>query len=287
MVAYRIAVLSDIHASLTALDVVLGAVEQFAPLDAILVAGDFTYGPNQPATITRMRESRVIAIRGNADIDLLNFADGKSPDFMYTLKQFSLIRWSLDNTTSESLDFLRDLPEQRVVTLPGVDPIRLVHGSPRDINESLDAEKHPTLLGEVLKALSEPILVFGHTHRPLIKTQDGRLALNPGAVSMAVGMPATAYFAILEWPVSADHWQAHLHHVSYNPQELMNEFADSSLLDISPLGQLILATSLTGKNVGLKYMQYALTLAKASGCGDLPYIPDALWEEAAKTYSSY
>lgn len=284
MTAYRIAVLSDIHASLTALDAVLEAIEQFAPLETFLVAGDFTYGPNQPATITRMRERGVIAIRGNGDIDLLNFADGKSPVFLNTLKQFSLIRWSLDNTNSESLDFLRNLPEQRIVTLPDADPIRLVHGSPRDANESLDPEKHPGRLDDVLKTLSEPLLVFGHSHRSLIKAQDGRLAINPGAVSMAVDMPLTACFAILEWSASAHHWQGHLHRVSYDSKAFINEFAGSGLLDINPLGQLLLDSALTGKNVGIDYMHYVTELAKASGCGELPYIPDAIWEQAAKTY---
>ena len=272
------------YASLTALDAVLGAVEQFAPLDAVLVAGDFTYGPNQPATIARLRERRVIAVRGNGDVDLLDFAGGSSPAYLHTLKQFSLIRWALANTNPETLDFLRDLPQQRVVTLPGADPIRLVHGSPRDIYELLDVEKHPGMLDEVLEALSEPVLVFGHTHRALIKTDNGRLAINPGAVSMAIGIPAAAYFAILEWPASEDHWLAHLHHVAYNPEALIKEFAGSGLLDIGPLGHLLLATSLTGKNVGVDFMQYAFGLAIASGCGGLPDIPDDLWEQAAKTY---
>jgi len=226
----------------------------------------------------------VIAIPGNGDVDLLNFAGGGSPDYLHTLKQFSLIRWALANTNSETLDFLRDLPQQRVVTLPGASPIRLVHGSPRDIYESLDVEEHPGMLDEVLESLSEPVLVFGHTHRPVIKNQNGRLAINPGAVSMAIGIPAAAYFAILEWPASADHWSAHLHHVCYNPEALMKEFEDSGLLDINPLGRVLLATSLTGMNAGGGFMQHALGLAKASGCGGLPYIPDDLWEQAAKTY---
>lgn len=284
MPAYRVAVLSDIHACLTPLNTVLDAVEQFSPLDAVLVAGDFTYGPNQPATITRLCERGVLAVRGNGDVDLLNFADGKSPVYQQTARQFSLIRWSCANTTVDSLNFLRSLPEQRTLILPGADPIRLVHGSPRDVSEFLDPERVPGRLDEVLRTLPEAVLVFGHTHKALLHTQNGRLAVNPGAVSMAIGLPATAYFAILEWSDALNRWQAQLYHVPYDPDLLIKEFSDSGLLDVSPLGPLLLDSALTGKNAASQYMQRVIELAKASGCGESPYIPDAVWEHAAKMF---
>jgi putative phosphoesterase len=285
MPPYRLAVLSDIHASITALDAVLGALETFLPLDAILIAGDFTYGPSQPATLARLSERQVIAVRGNGDLDLLNFAGGKSPAYMQTLKQFSLIRWSLANTTPEALDFLQNLPEQRVIALPGAAPIRLVHGSPRDINETLSTEKNPGRLEHVLTDVPEPVLVFGHTHQALIYLRNRKLALNPGAVSMALGKPATAHFAILKWSEMADRWQAHLSHVSYDANALQQEFADSGLLHIGPLGRLLLATSLTGKSAGVDFMRNAFNLSAAAGYGGLPYIPDEFWERADEMFS--
>jgi putative phosphoesterase len=284
MTSYRLAVLSDIHANLTALDTVLSVLDRFAPLDAILVAGDFTYGPSQPETLARLVERRVIAVRGNGDVDLLNFADGKSPAYMQTLQQFTLIRWALANTTPDALDFLRKLPEQQVITFPGADPIRLVHGSPRDVNENLNPDENPALLNQVLATLSEPVLVFGHSHQPLKKEWGGRLALNPGAVSMAIGRPATAYFAILEWPDQGTGWQAELHSVPYDLESHRKEFVKSGLLAIGPLGPLLFATSQTGNNVGVDYMHYAFALAKEAGYGELPYVPDDIWEQAAKNY---
>jgi predicted phosphodiesterase len=148
------------------LEAVLKALDQFDPLNAILVAGDFTYGPSQPATLARLQERQLIAICGNGDVDLLNFADGKLPDYMQTLKQFSLIRWSLAKTTPGVLTFLRELPEQRVIKLPGADSIRLVHGSPEGFKENISSDENPALENKVLAEISEPVIVFGHTHQP-------------------------------------------------------------------------------------------------------------------------
>lgn len=284
MFSYRIAVLSDVHASLTALDAVLRALDAFAPLDAILVAGDLTYGPSQSATVARLREYNVNAVRGNGDVDLLNFVDGKMPAYMESLDQFALIRWSRANTTVETLDYLRQLPEQLVFSLPGADSIRMVHGSTQDVNESLSPEKNPDALDREMSTIKEPVLVFGHTHQPLKKITNGKLALNPGAVSMAIGIPMTAYFAILEWSENTAFWQAKHCHIPYPPESYKQEFVTSGLLDVVPLGPLLLATSETGKSLGVDFMRYVLTMKKRAGCGDLPYIPDEIWSQAQKTF---
>lgn len=284
MTHYRIALLSDIHATITALDAVLEDIEQFAPLDLVVIAGDFTYGPSQTLTIERLSSYPVVAVLGNGDVELLEYADGKAPAYKKWLKQFSLIRWSFETTNHNALAFLRGLPEQRIITLPGADPIRLVHGSPRRINEHLGPEESPNRLEEVMNDLAEPVLVFGHTHRPLLIRQNNWLAVNPGAVSMAVGKPATAYYAILDWLEFNQCWEAHPFTVPYDPEAVTKEFADSGLLDVAPLGPLLLDTCLKGESVGVSYMRYALGLAKESGCDIFPYIPDDIWELAAQTY---
>lgn len=284
MPAYRIAVLSDIHACLTALEAVLDALRAFEPLDALLAAGDFTYGPNQPATLARLRERGAIAVLGNGDVDLLDFASGRAPVYTKHLKQFSLIRWTREHTTSEALDFLGGLPRQRVIHFSGAAPIRMVHGSPRDVNESLSAERNPGLLGATMAGLAEPVLVFGHTHQPLNLVVDGKLALNPGAVGMAKGAPSTAYFAVMEWPGAGEGWRAALHQVPYSPHALREEFAASGMLENGPLERLLLATSLTGTDVGVEFMRRAYALSAQAGFADLPYLPDEVWEQAARTF---
>lgn len=100
---------------------------------------------------------------------------------------------------------------------------------------------------------------------------------------MAVGQPTTAHFSILEWSDSSQHWKAHLHQTPYESSKLIREFSESGLLDVHPFGRLLLDAALTGKDVAGPYMLRIKEMANASGCGDLPYIPDAIWEQAQKT----
>ncbi len=88
-------------------------------------------------------------------------------------------------------------------------------------------------------------------------------------------------------PTSSDSlhcWQAHLHNVSYDPEILSKEFSDSGFLDVNPFGRLLLDSALTGKNVASQYMQRVVELSKASGYGELAYIPDAIWEQAQENF---
>ncbi len=61
----RIAVLSDIHANLVALDAVLGAL---GAVDAVWQLGDVVgYGPEPDAVVARLRELKAVGVRGNHD----------------------------------------------------------------------------------------------------------------------------------------------------------------------------------------------------------------------------
>ena len=63
----RFGIVSDIHANLEALDVVLGEIDA-AKVDALLCLGDIVgYGPNPNECCDRLRERNCIAIAGNHD----------------------------------------------------------------------------------------------------------------------------------------------------------------------------------------------------------------------------
>lgn len=231
MLPFRIAVLSDIHAHRVPLEAVLHDLDHHNPVNAILVAGDLTYGPSQPETVERLQDRKVLAIRGNSDLELLNFAGGRLPGYTQHLKHFSLVRWSLAHTTPDAMAFLHSLPEQRVFSHPRTAPIRLVHGSPRRINEIIHPDQDPSLLDLALSLISEPVLVFGHSHIPSSTARNGRLALNPGAVAMGIGQPCCASYAVLQWDETAGRWRSSHHRVPYSEEALRQEYVASGFLD--------------------------------------------------------
>ena len=77
-------------------------------------------------------------VRGNNENYLLRFDFGQSPRLVaYQLTNGHLFAGSINTWMNTLLRIIRALPEQRVITPPGKDPIRVVHGSPRDPNEHL------------------------------------------------------------------------------------------------------------------------------------------------------
>jgi predicted phosphodiesterase len=147
MVNYKLAILADIHGNLPAFEAVMLDLKQHAPLDAILVAGDITGGPGQQAILHVLMESQAVMIQGNGEQRIARLADGSAPDYYYTAHQFSLPRWAHEHLTKEQRSLLCALPEQRVFSLPGVDPIRIVHGSLRKVDELIlpNLDCHPNL----------------------------------------------------------------------------------------------------------------------------------------------
>lgn len=76
---------------------------------------------------------------------------------------------------------MRELPFDLRFELGGR-RIRLVHGSPRKVNEYLFEDK-PARTFERIAAGSEcDVLVFGHTHKPWIREYGGVLFVNCGSV---------------------------------------------------------------------------------------------------------
>ncbi len=75
----RIAVLSDIHGNLAALQAVLTDLED-QEVDEVLIGGDLAEGGRQPMEVLDLLMARKWpAVVGNGDILLLELAEGKQP----------------------------------------------------------------------------------------------------------------------------------------------------------------------------------------------------------------
>jgi predicted phosphodiesterase len=139
----RVAVITDIHANLAALEAVLEAIERTG-VDALYCGGDLVgYGPH-PNDVCRLIEKRGIpTIYGNYDYaiarDLEDCGCAYRDQHDRELGQLS-VAWTLEHTDQQSKDFMRGLPFDLRFEL-GRRRIRLVHGSPRKVNEYLFKDK--------------------------------------------------------------------------------------------------------------------------------------------------
>lgn len=180
----RLAIFSDIHGNLQALDAVLADIRADRP-DAIYCLGDLVgYGANPNEVTERIHSERFPTIMGNYD-DGVGF-DRDECGCAYREEaerargQRSL-EWTKAHTTAENKAFLRALkPEIRIE--PDRRRVLLVHGSPRKMNEYLFEDRPASSFERLAASSNADLIVFGHTHKPYVKDVNGVRFVNVGSV---------------------------------------------------------------------------------------------------------
>jgi putative phosphoesterase len=180
----RIAIFSDLHGNSAATEAVLAAIDAERP-DAVYCLGDLVgYGARPNETIALIRERGIPTIMGNYD-DGVGF-DRDDCGCAYTdpeeeaRGQESLF-WTRVETTPENKAYLRTLVPEIRFEAEGV-RFRLVHGSPRRMNEYLFEDRDPRSLARIAQGADADVLVFGHTHKPWVRQIEGVLFVNEGSV---------------------------------------------------------------------------------------------------------
>ena len=107
------------------------------------------------------------------------------------------VDWTLAHTDQPSKDFMRELPFDLRFELGGK-RVRLVHGSPRKVNEYLFEDKPAKTFERIAAGADCDVLVFGHTHKPWVREYGGVLFVNCGSVGKPKDGDARAGFAVLE-----------------------------------------------------------------------------------------
>ena len=295
--AYRIAVLADIHGNLQALDAVLDDLKKDLPLDGLLVAGDIIVGPGQQQVLQRLVELGAVMIQGNNEHRIARMEAGTIPPYFYTAKQFSLTRWAYDHLDPYQRTLVCNLPEQTVFQLPGADPIRMAHGSPRDNSELVlpegclsfyrkyfELEPPPSLdqMDELFELVKEPVLIVGHTHLSWQERRGDQLCMNPGAVNFPLNGWIGAQYALLSW--DGNRWTPEFRAIPYDIEAFRRSNEDSGFLSTGILANLFLKEVICGRDISFDFFLLAKKLADEAGVGHLHYFPDDIWERAAQEF---
>ena len=225
----RVAVITDIHANLPALEAVLEAIESTGA-DAVYCGGDLVgYGP-RPNEVCALVEKRGIpTIYGNYDYaigrDLEDCGCTYRDQHERELGQLS-VDWTLEQTSGHSKDFMRALPFDLRFEL-GHERVRLVHGSPRKVNEYLFESKPARTFERIAAGADCDVLVFGHTHQPWIREYGGVLFVNCGSVGKPKDGDPRAAFALLE--LEGGRVVAHIERVRYDAGAVGREIGAAGL----------------------------------------------------------
>ncbi|HEX2533606.1 MAG TPA: metallophosphoesterase family protein [Chitinophagaceae bacterium] len=168
----KIALFSDIHANLPALQALFQQLDHQRP-DAVYCLGDlvgYNVWPNE--VINAIRDRRIPTIKGNYDEGIGGGTDECGCAYK-TDEERDMGKISISVTNArvqpEERAYLAALPAHiRVEFRSGEESISLllVHGSPRRINEYLFEDREEKSLLRILKDARADILCFGHTHKP-------------------------------------------------------------------------------------------------------------------------
>ncbi len=192
----RIALFSDIHANLPALEACLADIDGRKP-DAVYCLGDlvgYNIWPNE--VIAEIRRRGIPTIAGNYD-----YGTGRGIDecgcAYKTEEERDMGKVSIALTNElvkpEERAYLRTLPAHIRVEYQLNDDrlvLLLVHGSPRKINEYLFEDRDEKSMARIMETADADIMCFGHTHKPYHRVIDTgtaeapyyRHAINTGSV---------------------------------------------------------------------------------------------------------
>ncbi|WP_422413702.1 MULTISPECIES: metallophosphoesterase family protein [unclassified Endozoicomonas] len=180
----KIAVLSDIHSNVWALEAILLDAKRKG-VDGLINLGDILYGPLAPReTYDLLQTEEVITIRGNQDRQIYQATESE-------ISSNPTMQFILSELGKEPLQWMRGLPEAKSLD----NDVFICHGTPdndlvymlEDVAQGYARVRSDTEILGLLAGVKESLILCGHTHIPRsVQLSNGQLVVNPGSV----GLPA-------------------------------------------------------------------------------------------------
>ena len=199
----RIAVLSDIHGNLPALEAVAAEIRREKP-DAVLIAGDLVLNgpdPNGCVDALRILESEgALIVSGNTDIAVGDFDYGSAyPQYQDGVPDTitAAAEWAHDELGDDQLDWLRRLPAERRMRADGDTLILVVHASPGSQTRGFDQALDNNVIFERAAATDARVICVGHTHLPEVRDLGFKVIVNDGSCGYVFDGEPTASWAMV------------------------------------------------------------------------------------------
>lgn len=219
----RIAVLSDIHGNLTALDACLADLDSQGGADGVVAAGDHCLdGPKPKKVLQRLEEIGASAIAGNKD--RVVFDESFAGEL--TAAERARIAWTRRELGERWLSWLRELPFALRIG-EEENELLIVHANPRNDHEHLWPDADESVLERLIGDERAKAIAFGHLHIPYARLWRGRLLVNVASAGLPKdGDPRAAYAILTE---REGGWEVKHRRVAFDVKKVATQLSDCGI----------------------------------------------------------
>lgn len=239
----KIAIISDIHGNMQALEAVLADIKT-EKCDKIFCLGDLAMAGPEPVKAIELikkmsNDKNFILIQGNTD-EMIGSCTEETINRVKAA--FPIMGDALENDCKiipQALkDFLRDLPKQYETVIDGI-KILLVHGSPRKNDENITPDLPIEKVEGMLKGVDADVVFCGHTHIPCgYQTNNGQTVVNDGSVGRPFTPNPQACYVIAEF--SGGKFDVTHKFIDYDKQKASEILAKRTFKNADKLAQILI-----------------------------------------------
>lgn len=231
----KIAIFSDVHGNLTALETVLAEIDRQEP-DAIVFAGDLCLMGARPSACITLLQSRkdILSIHGNTDLVVgqsLSPPEDADNDTKARYESFNArSAWTRTQLSDAEFAWLQDMPFSLRIgpTSSASDDLLIVHANPKDVERAImpTDEIQQQRFGKVSQSQPDEelellfsdvtcaVMAYGHVHLPNIRQWRGMTLANISSVSIPSDADTRAKYGVLKW--AHGRWHITHHAVEYD-----------------------------------------------------------------------
>jgi len=220
----RVAILSDIHGNIVALDACLADLKDAGGADRIIAAGDLCMdGPRPKKVLTRLREAGADVVRGNTD----RMIAAEDPE-QYEPELRATIMWQRAALGPDWVAWLGAAPMTIAV---GVNPdgLLVTHATPTCDEEHIWPDADDAQLEAVTAGITQRTMAFGHLHLPYVRTWRDRTFVNVASAGLPKDGDARAHYAILTQQSGG--WSVRSRRVAFDVGKVEKQLRKSGMPD--------------------------------------------------------